>query len=266
MTAVPAGSTALDRQRFLSRPVAHRGLHNVAGGVVENSLPAFEAAIRGGSSIECDLQPAADSIPVVFHDERLERLTGESGPVDRREAAELARVRLRDCSAGSTIPTLSEMLALVEGRVPIFAEVKSGWGARLDDAAFVAEIARLVRAYRGPLALMSFNPAIVAALANAAPDVPRGLVSGSYRRADGSGWLADVLDDPARDRLREVADLEAVGASFVAYEVAALPTPRTSDLRAAGVPVLAWTVRTPSEWTAAHQYADQAIFEGEAPV
>jgi glycerophosphoryl diester phosphodiesterase len=257
--------TALDRQRFLSRPVAHRGLHNVAGGVVENSLPAFDAAIRGGFGIECDLQPAADSIPVVFHDERLERLTVESGPVDRRAAAELARIRLRNCGTGSTILTFADMLARVDGRVPIFAEVKSGWGARGDDAAFIAEIARLARAYRGPLALMSFDPAIVAALANAAPEVPRGLVSGSYRHADGSGWLADVLDDATRERLREIADLEAVGASFVAYEVAALPTPRTAELRASGVPVLAWTVRTPSEWTAASRHADQAIFEGEVP-
>ena len=99
-----------------AQPVAHRGYHDLNKAVWENTLSAFSRAVEAGFAIECDVQLAADSVPVVFHDHDLERLTGIKGDVRERTSAELAML-----SVGQTkdrVPSLKQLLALVAGRVP----------------------------------------------------------------------------------------------------------------------------------------------------
>ena len=238
------------------RPIAHRGLHGK--GLVENSGPAFEAAIVGGYGIECDLQALADGTPMVFHDETLERLVDATGRLDALTPKALARLRYR----GTDTPILSfaGLLELVGGAVPLLVEIKSAWGPPV--AGFLEQIASLATAYRGPVALMSFDPAVMAAMKRLAPGVARGLVSGSYRAVNGDNWWADRLTPERAEELRELADFEWIGASFAAYECGALPTARTRELRARGVPVLTWTVRTDVDRARAAAHADAMIFEG----
>src|SRR3546814_14506883 len=82
------------RVAFLrAQPFAHRGLHG--NGVVENSRTAFDAAIRVGHGMECDVQVSSDGVPFVFHDDTLDRLTAEQGPVRSRSADMLDRVLLK---------------------------------------------------------------------------------------------------------------------------------------------------------------------------
>ncbi len=158
------------------RPMAHRGLHDARRNVIENTGPAFEAAIAGGFGIECDLQPAAAGLPVVFHDETLDRLVDGNGSVASLGSDDLARLKHR--GSGAPILTFAQFLALVAGRVPLLVEIKSEWLP--PDGVFLGEIAWQVRAYKGPLALMSFDPAVMAVMRELAPAVPRGIVSGSY--------------------------------------------------------------------------------------
>ncbi len=80
---------------WLKRPIAHRGLHDAARGIVENSASAVAAAMGKGYAIEVDLQCAANHVPVVFHDETLDRLTVETGPVAARDAEALCAIPLR---------------------------------------------------------------------------------------------------------------------------------------------------------------------------
>ena len=75
---------------WLKRPIAHRGLHDAAKGIVENSASAVSAAMGKGFAIEVDLQCAADDMPIVFHDDTLDRLTSETGPVAARTAEALS--------------------------------------------------------------------------------------------------------------------------------------------------------------------------------
>ncbi|MBX9925109.1 MAG: glycerophosphodiester phosphodiesterase [Hyphomicrobiaceae bacterium] len=254
---------------------AHRGLHAVAEGRVENSLTAFQAAVAGGYGIECDVQAARGGVPVVFHDATLDRLTREAGPLVEREAADVARVALKDAAPAQSIPLLSDLLKLVDGRCPLLVEIKGDWSS--PDLAFIDAIGAQATAYAehvssagsdfDPILLMSFDPSIVEALSITAPHVPRGLVSGSYHAADGTPWWLGVLDDARRVQLRDLADFDRVGASFIAYEVGALASPDTSatarvaGLRAGGNPVFAWTVRSATEAATARQHADAAIFE-----
>lgn len=252
----------LDRAAFL-RPIAHRGLHDAAKGLVENTRPAFEAAIAKGYGIECDLQPAATGLPLVFHDLQLDRLTRGSGLITDLQPACAAKLPFKGADL-TGILTFADLLALIAGRVPLLAEVKSEWDP--PDRIFLAEIARLAAGYEGPLALMSFDPGVMAVLKDLAPAVPRGIVSGSYFEDDGEGWWpGSSLTDERRRSLARLEESAAVDPAFYAYEIAALPTPETERARASGLPLFTWTVRTDEDRRIAARHADAPIFEGFEP-
>jgi len=230
------------------RPIAHRGLHDMAEKdpqKPENSLAAFRAAIENDYAIECDLQISADGVPVVFHDDRLDRLTGESGPVRGRTAAELAKISILNSS--ETIPALSDMLEHVAGAVPLVIELKSITG---ENDGFAQAVANELRDYSGPVAVMSFDSDLGAAMMAAAPGLPVGLVA--------EGGLATTI-----------AHLTAIirrRFHFVSYSLADLPTPAPLVARRVlGVPLICWTVRKPRDAKKARRWTDQMTFEDIRP-
>lgn len=242
------------------RPIAHRGLHASAEGIVENTRPAFEAAIAKGYGIECDLRPGAGGLPLVFHDDTLERLTEAQGPITDVDAARARKLPFKVKNAGG-IPTFEDFLALVAGSVPLLVEIKSEWEAA--DQRFLAAIAAAARRYRGPLALMSFDPAVMIAMKGLSPDIPRGLVSGTYREPDGSPWWPDRLTDAERAALAGMDALPAIAPSFIAYHVKALPNASASKAKDGfGLPIFTWTVRTEEDRRVASTHSDAPIFEG----
>ena len=223
-------------------PIAHRGWHGGDRGP-ENTLGAFEAAAAAGFAIECDVHPTRDGEVAVFHDDALDRLTSESGPVRERTMAELALLTV--LGSGERVPSLRETLALVAGRVPVVIELK-GFGPRQEG--FVANVARDLHDYRGRAALMSFDRSLVARFRDEAPGWPGGLT------AEGTGNA--VLDNH-----RIVAD----AVDFVSYAVNDLPNPFVEAFRASGRPVVTWTVRTPEQVARTRAHADQMTFEGFDP-
>jgi glycerophosphoryl diester phosphodiesterase len=248
----------LDRQTFL-RPIAHRGLHDAEKGIVENTAKAFEAAIAKGYGIECDVRPAACATPMVFHDLTLDRLVEAEGPVARHEAPALKRLAYRNIKGAML--DLAELFELVGGRVPLLVEIKSEWDA--PDARYLDAIAKLARAYKGPVALMSFDPAVIVGIRARAPEIPRGIVSGQFV---GDCWWRDRL---GAQRVHDLTNLLESGPSapdFYAYDVKALPTPVTRFVReVAGLPLFTWTVRSEEQRATAARWADAPIFEGYEP-
>ncbi len=243
---------------FLTTPLAHRALHDVARGRPENSLAAIRAAIEAGYGIEIDLQPSRDGVAMVFHDYDLRRLTGRSGPIRALDAADLAALPLQGGDAG--VPTLTEVLGLVAGRVPLLIEIKDQDGAMGPDVGpLEAACAQALDGYAGPVAVMSFNPHSVAAMQRLAPQVPRGLTTSAYSAED---W--PLTPQKARDRLREIPDYDLVGACFVSHEAADLDRPRVAELKAAGASVLCWTIKSPEAEAKARRVADNITFEGYA--
>lgn len=248
----------LDRAAFL-RPIAHRGLHDARHGVIENTGPAFEAAIAANYGIECDVRPIKGSVPVVFHDETLNRLIKGRGPLSGVKEKELKSLHYR--VGGSTILTLSDLIDLVAGRVPLLIEIKSEW--QPPDQDFLANIASLVSGYRGPIALMSFDPAVMAAVRSLAPSIPRGIVSGSY---SASGWWSRKISRKRAAGLRNFLESGPASPDFYAFQVDALPTPVTEYARqVSGLPLFTWTVRTAKQRRTAEAWADAMIFEGFRP-
>jgi glycerophosphoryl diester phosphodiesterase len=241
------------------KPIAHRGLHDPARGRIENSAAAFEAAIAHGYGIECDLRPAACGTPMVFHDTTLARLVESAEALNALDAAALRRLRYR--GDNSPIVEFAALLELTAGREPLLVEIKSE--CEPPDRRFLQGIAALSRAYTGPLALMSFDPAVMTAIRELAPGVPRGIVSGLY---EGPGWWRDKLDEQRAYALSHFLESRPAAPDFYAYDVKALPTPVTRFVREVmGLPLLTWTVRTPEQRGIAERWADAPIFEGYEP-
>jgi glycerophosphoryl diester phosphodiesterase len=237
-------------------PVAHRALHDRGARRPENSRAAIRAAIEAGYAIEIDLQLSADGHAMVFHDDALDRLTADHGPLRARSAAELGAIRLKDADDG--IPTFAEVLALVAGQVPLLVEIKDQDGAMGPGVGVLeAAAARCLAGYRGDVAVMSFNPHSMAEMARLLPRVPRGITTSAYDVAD---WAP--LPPAVCDRLRSIPDYDRVGACFISHEWADLGRPRVAELAAAGADVLCWTIRSADQEAIARKIACNVTFEG----
>ncbi len=243
---------------LVTLPVTHRGYHDRAANRPELSMAAFQAAIEAGYGIELDVQLTADAQVAVFHDDDLDRVTDATGPVIARTAAQLARIRL--LGTPETIPTLREVVDLIAGRVPLLIEIKDLRDTRsLTSGLLEHAVADSLKGYPGPVAVMSFNPYIVLNMARLAPHLPRGLTTEYYDHA-----VCAPIPPATCDRLREIPDYDATGASFISHRHTDLGQARVADLKARGADILCWTIHSPAEEAAARKVADNITFEGYA--
>jgi glycerophosphoryl diester phosphodiesterase len=239
-----------------ARPVAHRGLHDISRGVVENMPGAVNAAIAGNFAIEVDIQLTADGEAMVHHDDALGRLNEGSGALLTKTAAELKAVTFKNTP--ERMMSLADLCTLVAGRVPLVIEVKSHFDG---DRKLVSRMAEVLSSYSGPAVGMSFDPDQVMALRELAPNLPRGIVA---ERTYDDDW--DELTPEQRDSMLYLRHGFRTQPHFVAFWVNQLPAPAPWIARNIfGCPLLTWTVRTPEQRQRAARYADQIIFEGFVP-
>jgi len=247
---------------LVERPIAHRGLHDSAKGVIENSLQAAEAAIAGGFAIECDIQLSADGEAIVFHDDKLDRLTEATGALSARSAAEIARLRIK--GSGEPPPTFAAFLDAVAGRTTIICELKSTFNGdwRIADRA-----AALAAIYDGALAFKSFDHDLAAYLRLRRPHMrpPRGrcpiglLAQGSY---EGPDW-AFLTPEQKRD-WTDFDHYDLARPDFLSFNVDDLPHKIPFLVKQLTyAPIMVWTVRTAEQREAAHKWADQIVFDGD---
>jgi glycerophosphoryl diester phosphodiesterase len=240
-----------------ARPVAHRGLHDRARGIIENMPGAVKAAMSLDFSIEVDIQLTADGEAMVHHDDALGRLTEGSGNLRDKTAAELREVRFKDTP--ERMMSLSELCALVRGRVPLVVEVKSHFDG---DRRLVKRMAEVLTPYDGPVVGMSFDPDQVLALREMMPSRPRGIVAERYYTPE--DW--PEASPAQRHRMTHLRHFFRTKPDFVAYRVDDLPALAPGIARNVfGYPLLAWTVRTPEQRARATDHADQIIFETFVP-
>ena len=222
---------------------AHRGLHGAV--IPENSLAAFRLAIEEGHGIELDVQRAGDGTPVVFHDTVLDRLTGETGEIARRSAAQLAAVTLG--GTAESIPSLRQALTLIGGRKPVLIELKSSRGTRL--AALCLAVRRVLEGYTGLHAVMSFDPRVSHWYSQHSPHTVRGLI------------VSEGEDRALPGKIRRRFALWQARPDFLAYDIRDLPSRFAAAQRKRGLPVATWTVRRPDHHERAGIHADAVIFE-----
>jgi len=240
-----------------ARPVAHRGLHDAARGVIENMPAAAQAAIAGNFSIECDVQLTADGEAMVHHDDALGRLTDGSGALLSMTADELKLVRFKDTP--ERMMSLGDLCTLVDGRVPLVIEVKSHFDG---DRKLVRRMADVLASYSGPAVGMSFDPDQVLGLRETMPALPRGIIA--QRHYNDDYWKK--LTPQQRRSMLHLRHAFSTRPHFVAFWVNQLPAPAPWIARNLfGLPLLTWTVRTSEQRDRAARYADQMIFEGFVP-
>jgi glycerophosphoryl diester phosphodiesterase len=160
---------------LITRPIAHRGLHSEDKGIPENSLLSFTESIKRGYPIEIDLRITSKGEVVVFHDEDLTRMTGQSGNIKSLEYSDFSELRL--LGSEQKIPLLSEVLSLVNGQVPILIEIKNSIHTQE-----LPIIISILQNYPYEFAVQSFDPFILNWFRINHPHIIRGQLSCSFEK------------------------------------------------------------------------------------
>lgn len=247
-------------EALFPNPIAHRGLHDRAKGVIENSASAFEAAIAGSFAIECDVQITADGVPVIFHDDDMNRLLGKAGAVADVPVAEIVGMKLLDSSAGDCPQNFSDFLTQIAGRTLLQIELKHQRDAH-DTQLLARSVAELLKSYDGPVTIESFDPNLLTAIRQFGFTGPRGIITYDYEEKD---WDTH-LTDQQRYTLRHLLHWHETQFDFISCQDKALTLPAITFWRALGKPVTAWTIRSQTEAEAVRPLVDQIVFEGFAP-
>lgn len=233
---------------LVETPIAHRGLHSKT--VPENSLSAFSKAIEKGYAIELDVQQLTDGTIVVFHDETLARMTGNDGYIKYLHKEDLKALSLK--GSKEHIPTLEQVLKLVDGKVPLLIEIKNPYKVGNFEQALIDAL----KNYNGEFAVQSFNPYSLAYFKKHAPNILRGQLSGSYK-GEKIGWFKKIL-------LRKMKLNKRVSVPhFINYEAAALPNRYVRRFK--HLPLLAWVVKSKEEYLKVVKYCDNVVFENFDP-
>jgi glycerophosphoryl diester phosphodiesterase len=245
---------------IFSRPIAHRGLHDRAAGVIENSRTAFERAIDRGLTIECDVQLSSDGVPVVFHDDALERLTGAAGLVRDKTIAELTTLPLLESAAGDRPQRFTEFLEQIAGRTLLQIELKKQQGKEATET-LARTAAEALAGYKGPVTVESFDPGLIALIRQHGFKGPIGIITYGYDKPE---WEKD-LTPAQKGILRHLLHWPWSRFSFISCHFEALNLPAVRFFRGLGVPVTAWTIRNSADAKRVKADADQIVFEGFDP-
>ena len=230
--------------------VAHRGLYQAGTICEENTLPAIEAAINAGFSVEIDVRLTGDDRIAVFHDVSLDRLTGQKGLIAQHGLAQLQEIQVGNSGAG--IPHFPDVLDLVDGRTPLFVEIKTE--ERTNIQHLCAGIRHSLEGYAGDVAVMSFDPRIGLWFSKYMPKYARGAIIGR-----------DALLSISR-RLTTALWIKRIQPDFIACDIHLLPNSLCNRWRKKGKPVLTWTVKNELDEIMGSRHADALIFERPAIV
>lgn len=242
-----------EMEKYRRVKYAHRGLHDKDK--AENSMSAFSAAKEHGFGIELDVRLSKDGELVVFHDDNLTRVVGKEGKVKDFTAEELGKMSLLGTSDG--IPTLREVLELIDGAVPLLIELKS----TTKECGVAEKFVELIEGYKGEYIVESFNPLELRTLRRLRPDIIRGILSFEYTKEDRyKGKLLFTLCEKLMLNFLMRPD-------FIAYDHNGYTVRNLRRIRQTfGTPLIAWTVKSLEEEEKAicHGF-DTVIFEGYIP-
>ena len=241
-----------EMDRYKSCYYAHRGLHN--GERAENSMSAFKAAVDAGYGIELDIRLSKDGKLVVFHDDTLDRVCGREGKVIDFTADELATFSL--CGTSDGVPLFSDVLAMVDGKVPLLVEIKENAG----DSSVSIAACKMLKEYKGEFIVESFNPMSLKTVKENMPEVCRGILSHRYTENEKyRGPLYVALQALLLNFLCRPA--------FIAYDHRHASSLSLRFCRSfLGSATIAWTVRSVEEEHEARKAGfDGIIFENYTP-
>ena len=236
-----------DSHWLINRASAHRGFHG--NGIPENSKPAFEKAIELGYPIETDVQLTSDLVPVCFHDDTLNRMTGKDARIWDVSFEELRSLRLADTD--EQVMTFEEFLNLVDGKVPLLIEIKSQPPHNEDVAKKVIE---LLKGYKGEFVIQSFDPRIMKIIRKIAPSIIRGQLIEPEKNEKVKSLTHFILSHGLLNFMSKP--------DFINYNAQYLPL---SKRMKRGKRVLCWTIRSEEEEKMALPFVEGYVFENIDP-
>lgn len=226
--------------------VAHRGYHDINIGIPENSIPAFQRAIEKNYLIEFDLHLLKSGEVVVFHDDNLKRMTGIDALIKGKNYNDIKDLKL--VNTNEHIPLFSEVLRLVNGKVPIVIELKYDTKCGfLED-----KVLEILKDYKGKYAIKSFNPLTVNYLRKKAPNVIRGQLSSDFKD--------DKINILKKMFIRSMVYNFITKPDFISYDIRALPSKKIKRLRKKKL-IMAWIIRDKKSYTNALDTCDTFIME-----
>lgn len=242
-----------DRTPLYGVLYAHRGLFDNNTDAPENSLAAFRKAVEAGYGIELDVQLSKDNQLVVFHDASLKRMCGVDGNVWEYTLEELQQFKLADST--ETIPTFKDVLATVDGKVPLIIEYK------LDvPQTKVCELANeQLKKYSGTYCIECFHPLAVLWYKKNRPDVIRGQLCMEYWKEEKyKGKLMFLL-------LSYLVTNVATRPDFIAYQHSDASNLSRRICAKLGALSVAWTIKNQEQFEEAKKHFDLFIFDSFIP-
>ena len=230
---------------LLNKPIAHRGLWGE--NIVENSLSAYKNAIKQGYPIEIDVYSSIDGELFCFHDQDLERMTGQKGLIYQKTAKEILSLKLKGCD--ERIPTFNEVLSIVNAKVPLLIELKDQ-----PNSDFVDKVIKRLKSYNGEFAIQSFNPLYIKRVKKLAPCFIRGIL--------GSKTYSKGLSFIRRKTVQNMLLNFLIKPDFISYSFEDLPLKKCKTKR---LPVIAWTITSEKDYKKVKPYAKNIIFENFIP-
>ena len=237
---------------FKTRDYAHRGLWNAER--PENSLAAFAAARDAGYGIELDVHLTADGCLVVHHDNSLQRMCGKDITIGASTREEVCACRLKDTD--EHVPTFDEVLAVVDGRIPMIVELKT----ENNVDALCRAVHERMRRYDGLWCMESFDPRAVQWFNRHANHVIRGQLA----------YGGAILKEKPGKRLGLFVLKSQLGNAigrpdFIAYQASTDNNLPMLLVRLMKPLLVCWTIRSQEMMDCQRSRYDIQIFEGFIP-
>lgn len=237
------------KKNFFGKHYAHRGLFDNDSYAPENSIPAFKKAVEAGYGIELDVQLSKDGKVVVFHDANLERMCGIDGNVWEYDLEQLSGMKL--AASNERIPTLEQVLRIVDGKVPLIIEYK------LDvvQTNVCKKAEEILQKYKGTYCIESFHPLALLWYRKNRPKVMRGQLAMEF-------WKEEKYSgNPLFVMLSFMFTNFVARPDFIAYKHSDAANLSRRVCRWLGAVSVAWTIKSVDEYEKAKDKFDLFIFD-----
>lgn len=232
--------------KFLKETIiAHRGVHNEKD-IIENSLEAFKEAVNKNYIIELDVHFLKDGEVVVFHDDNIERMTGINKDLKDCTYDEIRNIKL--LNKNTYIPKFSDVLKLVDGKVPILIELKNDNKVGLLESSLV----QILKKYNGKYAVQSFNPLSIMWFKNNYPNIIRGQLVCKFKNKK--------MDNIKKFILKTMFFNIITNPDFISHSVDDLSYKEVNKIKKNKF-ILGWTVRNKERYDELIKYYDNLICE-----
>ncbi|MEE3343446.1 MAG: glycerophosphodiester phosphodiesterase family protein [Bacilli bacterium] len=224
------------------RIISHRGIHNNID-IYENTLESIKLALDKDYIIEIDVHIIKDNQIIVFHDYNTKRLLKKDLIVEDITYEEINNQDIFH------VPTIQEVLELVDGKVPLLIEIK-----QLRKVGHLEEeLMNILNDYKGEYAIQSFNPKVLLWFKKNYPNIQRGQLSYSYKRNKFFKIKKLFLKSMFLNFLTKP--------NFISYKYNELSERKIKKLKKKNIKVLGWTVKSKKDFKKYSHYYDNLICE-----